>query len=328
MLITQGLFVLGRALSQSYSDADFGKTSFISLVWKYKRFPFTWLSVVCASALFFAPYVGYVLYLGSASNTQPLIPRPTSFNLFQTFVQFLFGFQNQSIQAFIIALWPLSLFMLFLLFTKRKRLSVQSLSYFGFVTIIPIALVFFVSFVRPIFLSRYLIMVTPTLFFIIAWALLSYSRKVSTFLVIGFMVILSSLAFVQNISASTPVKEDYVSVAEYLSANATAKDIIVVSAPFTVYPIEYSYEGRARISTIPNWDRYTSGAIPAFDEQNMQQQIQTYKGQYKKIYVVLSYDQGYEKKIRSYMDQNYELTKVKKFSPGLELRVYVLRYDI
>jgi uncharacterized membrane protein len=328
MLFTQGLFALGRALSRAYSDERFGKMPFVRLVWQYKRFPLIWLSVVLSSLVFFVPYFGYVLYLGSASNTQPLIPRPTSFNLFQTFVQFLFGFQNQAIQTFIIALWPLSLFMLFLLFTKRKRLSVQSIGYFGFVTIIPIALVFLVSFIRPIFLSRYLIMVTPTLFFIIAWTLLSYSRKVSTILVISFMALLSGLAFVQNISASTPVKEDYVSVAEYLSQNATPKDIVVVSAPFTVYPIEYSYEGSARISTIPDWDRYVTGAIPAFDEKKMVTQIDGYKKQYKKIYMVLSYDQGYEDKIRQYMDTHYEMYRLKKFSPGLELRVYVLRYDI
>lgn len=330
LLITQGVFILGRMASFVYTDREFGKKPLRVLIMKYIRFPLRWLGIAFEAFLFLVPWVTYVFSLGNASNASPLIPRPTSFNIFQTIVQFLFGFQTQAIQAFIIALWPLTLIMLFMLFTKRKRLPVESIGYFGFVTVLPIILVFFVSFIRPIFLSRYLILVTPSLFFILAWSMLSYSRRVSTYLVTAFMLILLALSGYQNISAATPVKEDYAGVDTYLSEHTTAKDIIAVSAPFTVYPIEYGYNGQARIDTIPQWNRYDekSIGIPAYSDANLQKQIENYKKQYRRVFIVLSYDQGYEEKIRTYMDNHYELYKTQRFSPGLEMRSYILRYDV
>ncbi len=330
LLITQGVFILGRMLSAVYRDPAFGEVSFWQLVRKYIGFPLKWLGLALESFLFLTPWITYVYSLGTASNASPLIPRPTSFNIFQIIVQFLFGFQTQAVQAFIIALWPLSLIMLFMLFTKRKRLPVVGIAYFGFVTVLPIILVFFVSFIRPIFLSRYLILVTPSLFFILSWSMLSYSKRIATYLVTGFMLILLGLSGYQNISAATPVKEDYAGVDAYLSQHTTAKDIIAVSAPFTIYPIEYGYNGQARIDTIPYWNRYDEkgGAIPPYSDEALAKQIEEYKKQYMRVFVVLSYDQGYESKIRKYMDEHYEIYTTQRFSPGLEMRSYILRYDV
>ncbi|MDQ3098364.1 MAG: glycosyltransferase family 39 protein [bacterium] len=330
LLITQGIFILGRMISFIYTDQEFGSKSLWELIKKYLAFPLKWLGIATEAFLFLLPWITYVYSLGTANNASPMIPRPTSFNLFQTIVQFLFGFQTQAVQAFIIALWPLTLIMLFMLFTKRKRLPVEGIGYFGFVTVLPIILVFFVSFIRPIFLTRYLILVTPSLFFILAWSMLSYSKKVSTYLVTTFMLVLLGLSGYQNISSATPVKEDYAGVDTYLSMNTTAKDIIAVSAPFTIYPIEYGYDGQAKIDTIPLWNRYdeTGGAIPPYSDEKLKAQIEAYKKQYKRVFIVLSYDQGYEEKIRKYMDENYEIYKTQRFSSGLEMRSYILRYDV
>jgi mannosyltransferase len=330
LLVTQGIFILGRLVSFVYTDSEFGSKQLWTLIKKYLDFPLRWFGLAFEAVLFLIPWITYVYSLGAANNASPLIPRPTSFNLFQTVVQFLFGFQTQAIQAFIIALWPLSLVMLFMLFTKRKRLPVEGIGYFGFVTVLPIILVFFVSFIRPIFLSRYLILVTPSLFFILSWSMLSYSRNVSRYLVTSFLLILLCLSGYQNISSATPVKEDYAGVDEYLSQNTTAKDIIAVSAPFTIYPIEYGYDGQAKIDTIPLWNRYdeNGGAIPVYSDEGLKKQIENYKKQYKRVFIVLSYDQGYEQKIRKYMDENFEIYKTQKFSSGLEMRSYILRYDV
>jgi len=132
----------------------------------------------------------------------------------------------------------------------------------------------------------------------------------------------------QNFSTQTPVKENYSAVAEFLTKNAKAEDIIAISPPFTVYPIEYNYHGFAKIDTIPNWDRYQFGGVPAFKDTDLQQQILKYKQVYHKLFVVLSYDQGYEKKIRMLLDKGYAFEKSYTFSDKLEVRQYVLRYDI
>lgn len=280
------------------------------------------------AGMLFLPWIGYVVKSGFASSTQPVIPTPTSFNVFQTFVNFLFGFQTQGMQALLVSLWPFSVIVFFFIFTRRQKIPIRDFEYFVLVTFLPIFLVFFASFFKPLFLSRYLIFVTPTLFFILAYLVLSYSRRVSSYVVATLLIIMLGLLVYQSNSRDTPVKEDYRGVATYLSANVSPSDIIAVSAPFTVYPIEYSYVGQARIVTIPEWNRYVRGSIPVFSMKKLEQQTEKYRRQYARIFTVLSYDQGYEKDLRTYFDQHYELLAHKQFSPGLEIRVYRLRYDV
>jgi hypothetical protein len=130
---------------------------------------------------------------------------------------------------------------------------------------------------------------------------------------------------VQTTSAATPVRENYEGVSNYLEAKATPEDVIAVSAPFTLYPLEYTYTGTTKLTSIPQWDRYSSGAIPPFSVAELDKQVQVDKKQYNRLFLVLSYDQGYEESIRKYFD-HYQLIESKTFSPKLEVRVYKLRY--
>jgi len=131
----------------------------------------------------------------------------------------------------------------------------------------------------------------------------------------------------QNISANTTVREDYRSVSAYLTQDANAQDIVAVSAPFTIYPIEYSYDGNAKLVTIPEWNRYTQGSIPPFAEDQLKNQIEGYRNTYQRVFLVLSYNQGYQEKIRSYFDNNYELLSQREFPYNISVRIYKLRYS-
>jgi uncharacterized membrane protein len=288
---------------------------------------FTVGGVLAAASAFFLPWAIYFLQQGGAANTKPLIPPPTSYNLFQTIINFLFGFQSQGIQSLLISLWPLSVLILFLIFTKRSRTEALYVDYFALATFFPILLVFAASFVHPIFLSRYLILVTPTLFFLIAWLLLSYIKKFAGAIITLLLLGMFGLLLYQNLSTNTPVKEDYSGVSTYLENHAGPSDIIAVSAPFTIYPIEYTYSGVTRITTIPPWDRYNQGAIPAFTMPHLIQQMDTLKQQYDNVYVVLSYDQGYQSDIIKYLDSHFAMVTKKTFSDGLQIREYRLRYN-
>ncbi len=281
-----------------------------------------------STVIFFVPWIYLAVRSGVGSTTQPVIVHPTSFNLLQAFVNFFFGFQPQGIQSVLISLWPVSVLGVFLIFTQQLKSKPLFLEYFLLMAFFPIALAFAVSFIKPLFLSRYLIFVTPNLFFILAWVLISYTKRFFKVALGLTTAILLGLLIYQNTVAASPVKEDYQSVANYLNQEVTPKDIITLSAPFTIYPIEYYYRGYARIATIPEWDRYAQGAIPGFSQQGLESQINTYKSQYIRIFVVLSYDQGYESQIRNYFENNFQRIDFKQFSPGLELRVYRLRYDV
>ncbi|MBA3724105.1 MAG: glycosyltransferase family 39 protein [Candidatus Levybacteria bacterium] len=294
----------------------------------HKKLILSYAIAVASAFVLFAPWLIYVVSLGSASNTQPLVPAPSTFNLIQTFVLFMFGFQNQEIQSILVSLWPVSIILLFIVFTKRRKLAFKNIEYFALATFLPVALVFLVSYIKPVFLSRYLIFLAPTMFLLLSWTLLSFSKKIRYTALIGYTAISLSLLTIQITSAQTTVKEDYRGVGAYLSSQTDPSDIIGVSAPFTVYPIEYSYTGNSRIDTIPQWNRFKEGQrIPAFSQTELEKQVENYQKQYDELYVVLSYDQGYEDDIRTYLDSRFQLTSTKSFSNGIIVRSYKMNYN-
>lgn len=312
----QGLFIIGTLLFSQKEQIKKNKvTEFI-----------TFASIIFCDLLLFTPWIVYVVSLGEVQNAAPLIPPPTSYNIFQTFILFVFGFQNQIIQSAIVSLWPLFVIVLFFIFTRRFLRVSQNLVYAIITSTLPIALTFILSYIHPIFLTRYLIFVTPLLFSLIVWLVVIFSKRKSQF---GILLLLSimalSLVFQTN-AASTPVKEHYENTAEYLEVHATPSDIIAVSAPFTIYPLEYSYHGTARIVTIPFWNRFTYGPIPSYSDTELEKEINTYKLVYDRLFLVLSYNQGYQQNIQQYLDTHYQLLEIKDFSETIQLRVYKLRY--
>lgn len=275
----------------------------------------------------FAPWILFFILNGVASNTQPLIPGADAYNLFQTVINFLFGFQASAIQSILIALWPLSVVPIFLIFSQRKEeVQFKNMLYFISVTFIPIFTVFLISFAKPIFLTRYLIFTVPTFFILFSWILFHLSKQISGVILTLFAFIMFGFLLFQNISNSSPIKEDYKGVANYLSIKDPSNDIIAVSAPFTIYPLEYYYKGPDPIVTIPEWDVYKSGPLPTFSVDKLANQVQNYRSSYENIFVVLSYNQGYQKDIVNYMETHYKRILLKNFSPDLQVREYKLKY--
>ncbi|HYE22593.1 MAG TPA: glycosyltransferase family 39 protein [Verrucomicrobiae bacterium] len=275
----------------------------------------------------FTPWLYYVYTISTTNYSQPLLTKPTVINLFITFSQFVFGFQTESFNRLAIALWPLAVLFGFLALSRRQKYTFEG-TYFFYVTVVPVVIAFIASLlIRPLYLTRYLILIIPTLYLFMGWLFSSYPLRLERMLK-GTIVAIMMLTLVhQSISASTPVKENFREAADYLSEKAEPQDLILVSAPFTIYPIEYYYEGPARITTMPEWDRFVVGPIPAFSEDYMAGKVETYKATHQRIWVLLSYDQGYEEQIRLYFDKNFERLDQKNFSTGLNLYAYKLRYN-
>ncbi len=285
------------------------------------------LGVMVITLVTFIPWLWYVLSLGSASNSRPLIPAPSLITLFNTFSNFLFGFQTDRINSLLLSLWPLLMLFGFLALRRDKKIETEA-GFFLYLLVLPILVTFLASYlIRPVYLSRYLILTLPALYILLAWLLARYQATTGAVVrntLVGVMII---TFIIQTVSAQTPVKEDYRQATAYLEANATVRDIIVVSAPFTVYPIEYYYRGNARITTLPIWDRSQVGPIPAFAAETLDADVKATIDKYQNIWVLLSYDQGYEEAVRLYFDTRYEKLQTVNFSPGMTLYEYRLRYD-
>ncbi len=79
--------------------------------------------------------------------------------------------------------------------------------------------------------------------------------------------------------------------------------------------------------TLPLWDRGNHGAIPAFSATELPKQIDQIKKDHDNIYLVMSYDQGYEDAIRQYFLTHYEQIQKRQYSPKLQMIEYKVNYD-
>jgi len=294
-----------------------------------KQFPkhtFRNLSITATGlAVSISPWLYYVKRLNMISNSEPLLIKPTTVDLFNAFSQFIFGFHDDHVNTLIVSLWPLAVLFIFLGVRKHAKISPQTV-YFFMSAFLPIAVTFIVSiFYRPVFLTRYLIFTTPSLFIFFAWFFDTYPKKTSTLLK-SILVIAMIATFVLQIKdVGTPVKENYEQASWYIGTRASAQDIIVLSAPFTVYPFEYYYKGPSSIQTLPLWERFKPGPIPPFIEDEFPPQVESLAKTHQNIWLLLSYDQGYEQKLKYYFDSHYKKIDEQHFSSGLYLYVYETR---
>ena len=288
---------------------------------------YKFLTVAAIGLMFFIPWVLYVYSLGTLSNSAPLIAPPTSINLFNAFSEFLFGFQDDRVNTILVSLWPLITLFGFLAMRENKRLQPEVV-YFFMSFLLPVVLIFGASLAfRPIFLTRYLVFTLPPLYLFISWLFSTYPAALSRLCKTGLILVMLCTLGIEAESATIPVKEDFRAAAAYLSQNAAQDDAVAVSAPFIIYPVEYYYSGAAPLTTLPVWDRFANGPVPPFDESKLPDELKQIGDHRQNLWILFSYDQGYEERLRLYLDTHYQRERVVPFSPGMTLYEYKLRYD-
>ncbi|MEO5950475.1 MAG: glycosyltransferase family 39 protein [Candidatus Saccharimonadales bacterium] len=286
---------------------------------------FTISGILVAASI--APWLYYVYKLGTASNTQPSLMEPTSVDLFNTYAQFIFGFQVDSLNTVIVSLWPIVVLLAFFGLQKSRKTTKEAL-FLVAASVVPVLGAFFISVtLRPFYQSRYLIVALPALVIFIAWIISTYPKKLALALRAILVAGILGLFVVQTLNPATPVKEDYSQAVGYLNNKATSKDVIVLSAPFTIYPTEYYYTGPAKVTTQPIWNRFEQGSVPAFDPAKLDAEVKSNTDSYQTAWLMLSYDQGYNEKIKNYYDNHFERMSQKEFSKNLWVYSYKVRYD-
>lgn len=308
-LVTQAIFYILERKS-------FKKKTFIKLT-----------AVALGVALAILPWLLFVFSQGSAGKTQPRLFIPSSVDLFNTFSQFLFGFQEDAINTIILSLWPITVIVAFI-FLKRRSVNIQpETKYFMLASIVPIILVFFLSYIiRPIYVSRYLIYTLPAMYIVISVILSKYTNILQYFFKSLLIIAIFGFFSIQIMSPNTPVKENYKEAVEYIESNVTVRDVVVIGTPLTIYPIEYYYKGPTPIYTVPIWDRTAEGGLPAFSEERITEDTKVYAAGHEKMYLLLSYDQGNEEDLRLFYDHRYQRLDIIEFSHGITLYIYQLNY--
>jgi len=300
------------------------------LVYK-KKFPKKTFSKLVGTAIILiaaiSPWIYYFISEGAAGNTRPLIELPSAINFFNAYSQFLFGFQNSTINTFLLSLWPLTVIVAFLIVRRFIRPSPQ-LHFIAFAAFVPPLLAFLLSFlITPFFLPRYMFAVVAPLLIVIVW-IISIASKRAAFISIAIALVGTiTLAVIQTISSTNPVRESYYQVTQDIERSATPSDVVALSSPFTVYPFEYYYDGPTQVKTLPNWDRKQQGSVPPYNAEQIDDQVNSLKKGHDKIYLLLSYDQGYEENLRNYFANRYELLSQTDYTPSMKLLVYRVGYN-
>ncbi len=274
----------------------------------------------------FAPWAWFVLSQGQAGNSEPGLAVPSTVDLFSAFSQFLFGFQNDNINTVFLSLWPVTILVALLSLRQNKRI-VPATEYLLLSVLFSVGIAFGISYAIPVFVSRYLIFTVPALYLLLVSLLGSFTPPVARASRAGLVALMLVMLGVEIMSPTTPVKEDYRGAVNFIEANATPQDIVLLSAPFTIYPVEYYYRGASPVATLPQWDQYSHGAIPPYSAAQLPGQVQSLTQNYQDVYLLLSYNQGYQGDIQNYFDGHYQQLLHKIFSPGLDLYVYRIRYD-
>ncbi|HSH17892.1 MAG TPA: glycosyltransferase family 39 protein [Candidatus Saccharimonadales bacterium] len=276
----------------------------------------------------FTPWFLYFRAQGSASNTSPNLQTPSSVDFFNVFSQFSFGFQTDVLNTILVSPWPVLVIVALMSVRGGQRIT-RPVGYMIAAAFVPVLTAFIVSYaLTPFFVSRYMIACVPPLLILTVWFISHYRRALYVpiaGLMIGMMI---ATSYQQYTSAATPVKEDFKAAAAYINKHADASDIVVLSAPFTIYPFNYYYDGEARVATLPIWDRTVPGAIPGFEAAKLPEQVRQLNKDHQYVYLLLSSDQGYQEDIYQYYEQRFENPESIQFSPDLQLHVYRVGYSV
>ncbi len=292
-----------------------------------KRTFLKFVALAVALAAAFTPWLLYFRSQGSASNTSPNLQTPSSVDFFNVYSQFSFGFHNDVLNTVLVSPWPI-LVIAALLSVKTGQKITKPVGYLLAAGLLPVILAYIASYlVTPFFVSRYMIASLAPLLIVLVWFVSHYRRWLAV-AIASLMIAVTALgSYQQFTSASTPLKEDFRAASNLISQRATASDVVVLSAPFSVYPFNYYYDGDARVNTIPAWDRTEPGPIPAFSSAELPGQVRGLATSHQYVYLLLSSDQGYQEEVYQYFEQRYENTFSRQFSPDLQLEVYRVGYS-
>ncbi len=276
-----------------------------------------------------APWLVYVFSLGQITKAVPVVlSAPSTVDLFNTFSRFIIGFQTDHLNTILLSLWPITVLLGFLSLRGNRRIGPE-FTFLIFAFIIPNLLAFFESiFFRPVYLTRYLIFTLPPMYLLLSFFIMRTPKAVSYALSVILIAVMSVTLTMEAFSASNPAKENYAEAASYLQANGKPTDVIVASAPFTIYPLLYYYRGPLAVKTLPLWDHNSAGIVPQdFSGEPLPAQVKDVADLHRNVWLLLSYDQGHQEDIRQYFETHFKKIDSQTFSPDLSLYEYQLRYD-
>jgi mannosyltransferase len=317
-ILVQGIFLAGKVLKNW--SGEFNKF--------YKRlalvFILSWISIYSV----FSSWLYFLIQTNQGGQLSPALTQPTKFNMVLSLFNFALGYQPAFLSTLLIAVWPLLALYGFVFLAKRKVYQHQIpniyLLFAG--TFIPVILVYFISvYYKPIYLTRYLMGATPMFIVLMSWFLMETQGMFGRNLRMAVLLILLMANYNQFVRYDIPEKENYRAAVAFVEENASYRDVLVASPPYTLFPVHYYSSQPVRVSTLPLWDKSQLN-IPSATPEIIKSDVEIVKDGHSRIFLVLTSNLGDGKAVQNYMDYNYTRLDRRKFSENVWVLTYQAEY--
>jgi hypothetical protein len=280
--------------------------------------------VLTALALSF--WVVFYFQNNNGGNLAPSLTTPTKFDLVLSLFNFVLGYQPINVSTTLLSLWPFVVLYGFVFLSKRREIFSPKIFLLFIGVFLPIITVYTVSvYFKPMFLTRYLMASTPFFIILLAWVLVETKGRFGKF-VTGLTVVALLLAnYIQHYNVDIPEKENYRSALTYVKEKTSQRDVVVVSPPYTYYPVQYYADEQRKIDTLPLWDRSQLN-IPDVNDAKIKEDINHIREGHKYVYLVSTLNLKGAQDVLYYMDHNYTRVDQVKFSENVWVSVYQAEY--
>jgi mannosyltransferase len=112
---------------------------------------------------------------------------------------------------------------------------------------------------------------------------------------------------------------------QFVQSNATSRDVVVVSPPYTLFPVQYYYSGNSKVLSMPIWDR-TELLLPEATPERLKADSTYIQQGHRRIYLIVTLDLDEGHDVKQYLDHNYTKLDQVQFSKHLWVEVYQAEY--
>jgi mannosyltransferase len=259
------------------------------------------LAALLAVAVLYAPWAWMLArYYRGAGD--PSLSAPDIYTPLLLLSNFVLGYLNVAATSQVIAAWPLLLLVglgagVFGAHPSWRGMMLWTLLAF------PVALAFAVSLTwRPVISARYLIIVTPALYILMAVTVDRLVRGRGRLIAIGLAcaVMLAGLA-IERTSPYNPAAENYRQAAAYVHAHAEPGDIVGLDLAFNAYAYRYYADDSLPLYAIPS-PPATAGVQSRLNEAAIDHYVRSLAAGHKRLWMVYYLDDEGAAAVRPYLD--------------------------
>ncbi len=277
------------------------------------------------------------LYRGAAD---PNLQTPDLYTPLNLLSEFLFGYLPLTATSQVVAAWPLLILLALGLGALGRAPSWRGLLMWSLLAV-PLLISFAVSFTfRPLVTERYLIVVTPALYILLAVAVAHVRRDwAQAALVVAVTIALAVALQVQRTAPDNPAAEDHLAAVSYVESHAQPGDAVILDPAFNAFP--YSYYARTSLPgyAVPAGGQGAAGKPQRLSESDLRDFVSGVEAGRGRLWVIYNLDEvdGSSDGVRTYLDQNTNSHEVifgganrrrQPSDPGSFRNVQLVLYDV